>query len=203
MLAAVSALLVLASCYIPDKFRSELQLSRYGEYRMTFDGELIYAPMLHDYAEGKIKPEDEPERLEAIHHDLVRDPAIKTIASVGKGHFRVHYQREGALGPNQLIALLRRDAALIRMKSMPDGRIFIAANAVKPADAEAMDKFGVGMSGEFRVTTDAQVLHHNAGEVRPFGAYQVYIWHIDNPLSPMPHMEIMREPMPAPAGTPQ
>jgi hypothetical protein len=135
--------------------------------------------------------------LEVIRHDLARDPAVKTIVSEGKGSFRVHYQREGVIGPNQLIALLRRDAALIRMKSMPDGRIFIAANGVKPADAEAMAKFGVGMSGEFRITTDANVLQHNASEVRPFGAYQVYIWKIDNPLSPMPHMAIMREPDPA------
>ena len=198
MLAAGCALmLVLASCYIPDKFRAELQFSRYGDYRMTFDGEVMYAPMMHDYAEGKITPEDEPERLEIVHRDLARDPAVKSIESLGKGRFKVHYQREGTLGPNQLIALFRRDAALIRMKSMPDGRIFIAANGIKPSDAEAMAKFGVGMQGEFRITTDANVVAHNAAEVRPFGAYQVYIWHIDNPLSPMPHMAIMRDADPA------
>jgi len=198
MLAAGGALLlVLASCYIPDKFRAELQFSRYGEYRMTFDGEIMYAPMMHDYAEGKITPEEEPERLEIIRRDLVRDPAVKSIESLGKGHFKVHYVREGALGPNQLIALFRRDAALIRMKSMPDGRIFIAANGIKPSDSETMAKFGLGMSGEFRITTDANVVAHNAGEVRPFGAYQVYIWKIDNPLSPMPHMAILRDIDPA------
>jgi len=198
---ATVLMLALASCYIPDRFRSELLLSRYGEYRMTFDGDLLFAPMLHDYAENKVKPEDEPERMAAVQRDLSRDPAIKSVTPHGKGRFVVHYQREGRIGPNQLIALLRRDAALIRMKSTEDGRILIAANSVKPADAEAMGKFGVGMSGEFRITTDATVLQHNAAEVRPFGAYQVYIWKIENPLSPMPRMAIAREPDPAAAAT--
>ena len=183
----------LSSCYIPDKFKSELRLSRYGDYALTYEGDLIYAPIMHDYAEGKITDENEEERNSNIYKDLVRDTAIKTLQRVGKGRFHIKYDRTGHLEKVQLIALLRRDARLIAMKSNEDGTIIVAANAVKPADAQAMAELGITMQGEFRITTDATVLRHNANEVRPFGQYRVYIWKIENPLSPAPNLVFKRD----------
>jgi len=53
------------------------------------------------------------------------------------------------------------------------------------------------MEGEFRVTTDGKVIKHNATEVRPFGEYKVYIWKIENALSPSPFLAMLREDDPA------
>ncbi|MCR6632163.1 MAG: hypothetical protein NVV74_20115 [Magnetospirillum sp.] len=193
-MAAVCALaLTLASCYIPDGFHSELRLSRYGDWALSFDGDLIYAPILHDYAEGKITPENEDERNQNIYKDLVRDPAIKDLKRAGKGRFHVKYERMGRLGKVQLTALLRRDARLIGLKSAEDGTIAIAANGVKPSDAQRMAELGISMRGEFRITTDGNVLRHNASEVRPFGQYKVYIWKIENAFSPPPMLVMQRE----------
>lgn len=193
-IAAVLALaLTLSSCYVPDKFKSELRLSKYGDWALTYDGELIWAHILHDYADGKITPENEDARHENIYKDLIRDPAFVSVERSGKGRFKVRYERVGRLGKSQLSAILRRDARMLGIKSNEDGSIFVTGNGVKSADAARMAELGIGMTGEFRVTTDARVLQHNATEVRSFGVYQVYIWKIENPLSPMPRLVALRE----------
>jgi len=189
-------LLPLASCYIPDKFRGELRLSRYGDYAITYEGDLIYAPIMHDYAGGRITPENEEEKNNNIYKDLVRDPAIKDLKRVGKGRVHIKYERMGRLGKVQLTAFLRRDARLLSMKSNEDGSIIIDANGVKPGDAQRMAELGITMEGEFRITTDANVLKHNATEVRPYGQYQVYVWKMENALSATPTLIILRDPDP-------
>lgn len=196
-LGVLAALLLLSSCYIPDKFKSELRLSRYGDYDLTFKGDLLWAPILDDYRKGLVTLENEQEKLNNIRKDLIRDIAVRKIESRGKGRFAVEYERAGRLDRVQLIALLRRDARLLAMRSKENGVIAIHANALKPSDAQIMAEMGLTMEGEFRITTDANVLEHNATEVRPFGAYKVYIWKIENPLSPMPHLVMLRDDDPA------
>ncbi|RAU22542.1 hypothetical protein CU669_07580 [Paramagnetospirillum kuznetsovii] len=189
----LAAVLLLSSCYIPDKFKSELRLSKYGDYSLTFKGDLLWAPILDDYRKGKITPENEPEKIANIKKDLSRDIAVRKIDSRGRGRFTVEYERTGRLERVQLIALLRRDARLLAMRSMENGAIAIHANAMKPSDAQIMAEMGLNMEGEFRITTDANVVEHNATEVRPFGKAKVYIWKVENPLSPMPHLVMLRE----------
>lgn len=193
VVAVLALTLGLSSCYIPDNFHSELRLSRYGDWALTFDGDLIYVPILHDYAEGKITPDNEEERNQNIYKDLVRDPAIKDLQRVGKGRFRVKYERMGRLAKVQLSALLRRDARILALKSAENGTITIAGNGVRPGDAQRMTELGVNMRGEFRITTDAAVLQHNASEVREFGQYKVYIWKVENAFSPSPMLVMKRE----------
>ena len=196
-LAALAAVLLLSSCYIPDKFRAELRLSRFGDYALSYKGDLMWAPMLDDYRKGKVKPEDEAEKIENIRRDLVRDIAFRKIESRGRGRFAVEYERAGRLGRVQLTALIRRDARMLALRSLENGAVVVAANAMKPSDAQILAELGLTMEGEFRVTTDANVVEHNATEVRPFGTSKVYIWRIENPLSPMPRLVMIRDPDPA------
>jgi hypothetical protein len=191
--AAFTLVLLLSSCYVPDKFQAELRLSKYGDWALNFEGDLIYVPILHDYAGGKVTPENEEEKNNNIYKDLVRDPAIKDLKRVGKGRFHVKYERMARLGKVQLSALIRRDARMLALKSSEDGTIVVAGNGVKAGDAQRMTELGVTMQGEFRVTTDARVLRHNATEVRPFGNYTVYIWKIENAFSPSPNLLVQRE----------
>ena len=88
-LGVLAALLLLSSCYIPDKFKSELRLSRYGDYALTFKGDLMWAPILDDYRKGKVTIENEQEKLDNIRKDLIRDIAVRKMESRGKGRFAV------------------------------------------------------------------------------------------------------------------
>lgn len=192
-MAALAVMFALSSCYVPDKFRSELRLSKYGDWALSYDGELVWARILHDYADGKITPENEGPRHENLYNDLIRDPGFKSVERTGKGRFKVRYERMGRLGISQLSALPRRDTRILGLKSNEDGSIFVTGNGVKSSDAARMAELGIGMVGEFRVTTDAKVLHHNSYDVRSFGAYTVYVWKLENPLSPSPRLVILRE----------
>lgn len=193
MVAVFALTLSLTSCYIPDNFRSELRLSRFGDWALSFEGDLIFAPILHDYAGGRITAENEEERNQNIYKDLVRDPAIKDLQRAGKGRFHAKYERMGRLGKVQLSALLRRDARILALKSAEDGTIAIAGNGVKASDAQRMAELGITMRGDFRIITDGAVIRHNANEVRPFGQYKVYIWKIENAFSPPPVLVMQRE----------
>jgi hypothetical protein len=189
----LAVMMALSSCYIPDKFKSELRISRYGDYSLTFKGDLLWAPILGDYRKGNITPENEPAKIANIRNDLSRDIAVRKLESRGRGRFSVEYERSGRLERVQLIALLRRDARLIAMRSKENGIIAIHANSMKPSDAQILLELGLNMEGEFRITTDANVIEHNATEIRPFGNAKVYIWKIENPLSPMPHLVMLRD----------
>jgi hypothetical protein len=183
----------LTSCYVPDRFRAELRLSRFGDWSISFDGDLLYGPMLHEYAENRVKPEEEADRLEHVMADLRRDPAIKYVKSAGRGRFNVRYERQGRIGREQLTAFVRRDARILMIKSQRDNQIIVGAHALRPAEAEAMATGNINMTGEFRITTDASVIQNNATEIRQFGAYRVYIWKIENSLSPMPKLVMVRD----------
>lgn len=192
-IGVLAAVLLLSSCYIPDKFRSELRLSKYGDYSLTYKGDLMFAPILDDYRKNKVKPEDEAERQENIRRDLSRDIAFRKIEAKGKGRFAVEYERVGRLEKVQLTSLIRRDARLISLRSVENGAIIIKANAMKPSDAQILAELGLNMEGEFRITTDGNVVEHNATQVKPFGTSKVYIWKIENPLAPMPHLVMIRD----------
>lgn len=192
-IGVLAALLLLSSCYIPDKFKGELRLSKYGDYSLSYKGDLMFAPILDDYRKNKIKPEDEAERQENIRRDLARDIAFRKIEAKGKGRFAVEYERVGRLEKVQLTSLIRRDARLISLRSMENGAIVIRGNAMKPSDAQILAELGLNMEGEFRITTDGNVVEHNATQVKPFGTAKVYIWKIENPLSPMPQLVMIRD----------
>ena len=196
----VLMLLTLNSCYVPDKFKAELRMSRFGDYALSFEGELIYVPIQHDYAEKKVKPEEDAARQENIREDLARDTAFSEIRPLGRGRFRVKYlgpirhsKAGGRLGQTELVSIIRRDLHMLRIKSNPDNQVVIMADSIRPTDAQALQQVGLNVEGEFRLTTDGNVIKHNATEVRPMGAYKVYIWKIENPLSPMPHAVMIRD----------
>lgn len=196
-LAFLAATLTLASCYVPDKFKAELRLSRFGDYSLAYQGDLIYAPILHDYVKGNITPENEAERHDHIKADLIRDSAFKSVEHSGKGRFTVKYERSGRLGKTHLSAILRRDARMITLRAKENNLVLIDAFTVKPADAQKMAEMKVSMKGEFRVVTDGNIIRHNASDVRQLGTYNVYIWTIENALSPVPHLVMIRDPDPA------
>ncbi len=200
LLTFLVSALTLTSCYAPDNFHAELRMSRFGDFVLSYEGELVYLPIQHDYAEGKIKPEEDAQRQENIRQDLIRDRAFTSVVALGHGRFRVKYVgpvRNGhageRLGQDELVSIIRRDAHMLRIKSNPDNQVVILADSLKPDDAQVLTQGGIGMKGEFRLVTDGNVIKNNATEVRTMGAYKVYIWKIDNPLSPMPHAIMIRD----------
>jgi hypothetical protein len=189
-LAAVGV--ILTACYLPDHFKSEVRVGSNGDYALSFYGDLIWAPLYRDIERGKVPADEIPKKIEEIRQDLARDPAFKTIESLGQGRFHVTYEREGHLKPTDLVTFVRRNAIILQLHATPDGKVALDGAAIKPSDANEAVAMGLSLSGEVRLVTDAQVLSHNASKVTLYQGYPVYIWTIENPFSPAPHLVMQR-----------
>ena len=195
-IAAFAALLVtavvLASCYLPANFKSEVRVGSTGDYSLSFYGDLIWAPLYRDIQRGNVPAGEIPGKIEELRKDLARDPSFKTVESLGQGRFHVVYQREGHLAATDLVTFVRRNAIVLQLHATPDGKVALDGATIKPSDANAAVSMGLSLQGEFRLITDAQVLSHNASKVTLFQGYPVYIWTIENAFSPAPHLVMQR-----------
>lgn len=189
----VGLVAALAACYLPNKFMSEIRLSRQGAYGLYYKGELTWAPLYREIRQGKLTPEEAAAKITEIDKDLRRDSHFKSIASTGEGHFDVEYEREGQLGPSGEVTFVRRNAIILMIKATPDGLITVNGQSLKPSDAQTTTNLGLDIQGEFRIVTDALVKEHNATMVKPFNGYKVYIWTIQNAFSPSPHFVMQRD----------
>jgi hypothetical protein len=184
--------LLLASCYVPDQFKSEVRVGANGDYAISFYGDLIWAPLFRDIARGQVPADEIEGKIAGIKQDLVRDPNFKSVESAGGGRFHVVYQREGHMQATDLVTFVRRNSIILQLHATPDGRVTLDGNSMKPHEANEAAVLGLSAQGEFRLITDAQVLGHNANKVTMFQGYPVYIWTIDNPFSPAPHLVLQR-----------
>jgi hypothetical protein len=191
-LALAAMAVILAACYLPDRFKSEVRVGSTGDYSLSFYGDLIWAPLFRDIQRGNVPADEIPKKIEEIRKDLARDPAFKTVESLGQGRFHVTYQREGHLQATDLVTFVRRNAIILQLKATPDGKVAMDGAAIKPSDANEAVAMGLSLQGEFRLVTDAQVLSHNASKVTLFQGYPVYIWTIENAFSPAPHLVMQR-----------
>ena len=190
--ALAAALLVLAGCYLPDKFKSEIRVGSTGDYAISFYGDLIWGPLYRDIQRGNVPADQIPVKIAELEADLKRDSGFKSVESVGNGRFHVTYMREGHLQPTDLVTFVRRNAIILQLKASPDGKVALDGAAIKPSDANAATAMGLTIQGEFRLVTTAQVLSHNATKTTLYEGYPVYIWTIDNTFSPFPHLVMQR-----------
>ena len=56
-----AAAIILAACYLPDHFKSEVRVGSNGDYAISFYGDLIWAPLYRDIQRGNV-PADEIRR---------------------------------------------------------------------------------------------------------------------------------------------
>jgi len=190
--ALTAVLLVLAGCYLPDKFKSEIRVGSTGDYAISFYGDLIWGPLYRDIQRGNVPADQIPVKIAELEADLKRDSGFKSVESVGNGRFHVTYMREGHLQPTDLVTFVRRNAIIIQLKATPDGKVALDGITLKPSQANEAATLGLTVEGEFRLVTDAQVLDHNASKVTMYKGYPVYQWTVENAFSPAPHLVLQR-----------
>lgn len=219
---AAVLIFLLNGCYMPDNFKSEMRISKTGDFVLTYVGDLVWAPLYSAIIEGEnnpdkqLSPEEIQKRIASVAQDLERDRSkvyppgtdlsatptagYSEIVNLGKGRFFVKYERRDRLKAVDLATFVRRNNIIISAKAKEDNTIEIRGALLKPGDAQKMIETGMTMKGEFRVTTDAKVAirdgkeMQNASVVKQYGAYTSYIWVIDGPFSRSPYILLEREP---------
>jgi len=193
ILATVGLCALLAACYLPNHFKSEIRLGSNGDYALSFYGELTWAPLYREITQGKLTPDQAKEKIDGIMKDLERDDNFTKIENLGNGRFKVAYERQGHLAATDMVTFVRRNAIVLQMVAKPDGRIIVSGNTLKPSDAQMATSSGMDIQGEFRIVTNGNVLEHNASAIKPYEGYLVYIWNIENVFSPAPRFVMRRE----------
>ncbi len=69
-------MLVLASCYLPQRFDSEIEVDAAGYYSMIFDGYIVDVGLYQGLLDGSINEEKEAEKVVVLLRDLSRDSAM-------------------------------------------------------------------------------------------------------------------------------
>jgi hypothetical protein len=194
LLAAVLPL--LSSCYVPDRFRAEIRIARNGDFSMTYDGVLTWAPLYMDIRDGRVKGPEIQDKIESIRKDLKRDPQFLDVRSLGAGQFAVKYKRTGNLATNTgLITFVRRNARIIDIDSRANGRVGVMAQTPNAEKFKPLADAGLTIRGSLRVMSDMRLAGpHNATAVYADkeSGWTVYDWIIDGSKPVFPEIVFQR-----------
>ncbi|MDX2222573.1 MAG: hypothetical protein SFV21_07490 [Rhodospirillaceae bacterium] len=181
MVAALAAIVLLASCWLPDKFEVEIRFTSTGAYGITYIGNLIYAPLWGQTARGEITPEAAETQNQQFLAFLKQDSSFKSVNPLGRGRYQVEYRKEDQFaGAHQSFNFVNRQGAIFRLRTTEDGLVTLAGSGQAKLYAQRFEEVGLSMEGLVRVTTDAEVLEHNATFVRasPVPGFTQYDWRL-------------------------
>jgi len=179
LVTALVCAMLLGSCFIPERYEAEVRLTKEGHYGVTFIGTLTYAPLFGQIARGNIEPEKAEKQIRQFKSYLEQDTYFKEVQSLGSGRYQVRYEREGRFaGANQMVNFPSRQYAVFRIGANLRGEVTIAVSGRGYLYADSFEEVGLGTQGLFRVSTDGEVLEHNAQYIRdaPYPDFTMYDW---------------------------
>ena len=181
---------VLASCYLPVRFDSEIVVDRMGYYDFKFDGYMADVTLYNGIVKGEIKPAEEKEKVAVIERDFTRDPATKEFSYYRDGHFHVRWERAGDLLKSKTLTFLRANELIIQLKYVANsGYIVLEGKSIKAENRQRLLKAGLDMQGQIRVKTDMPIKDHNATSTKKDPRdprFTWLVWDIQSIMSPRP-----------------
>ncbi len=187
-----AAALVLTSCYLPQRFDSEIEVDAAGYYSMIFDGYIVDVGLYEGLLNGSISEEQEAEKVAVLMRDLSRDSAMQNVEYYKQGHFRVTWERKGDLLKTKTVTFLRRNESMISLKYVAGtGLVEVMGRSIRKADRQRLAEMGLGMQGEIRVKSPIPALDHNATEViqdKNDELAKWYVWRIKNIFQSTPRL---------------
>lgn len=188
---AVTALAILASCWLPEQFETEIRFTSTGAWGVTYIGIITYAPLFGKIARGDISKEDVDRQIRQYLDFLKGDKGFKDINSIGSGRFQVKYEKEGQFAGNkQSFNFISRQGAMFRLRTTEDNRVVLSGSGQALMYAQRFEEVGLKMKGLMRVVTDAEVIEHNANFVRASTTpgFTQYDWRIRSLRDPPPRL---------------
>lgn len=192
-LLAVAFATVLAGCYLPVRFDSEIELQRTGHYTAIFDGYVADVGIYEGLRKSELGPAEEKEKVDRIITDLTRSSDVSVAKYMQNGIFHVTWKHTGDIIAEKMHTFIRRNEAFLTLKYLEDeGRIVITGRKLKNAQVEQLSKIGLGaVEGQLRIKTAAKVSENNAAKVtkRKGGGF-IYSWDITSFKDPAPKLVV-------------
>lgn len=181
MVLAVVALTAVCGCYLPTKFKAEINISDNGDYTMNFSGTLaapgIAPGLTFDHPDAATLAE----RVENVRRDLIRDPGFQDLRYLGGGIYQIDYRRAGNVRTEKTVTFVRTDSKILTIAFVKtSGEIQVRGVTIPSAQRKWILDAGLNMIGELRITTTSAVKNHNATTVidGDKGA-KTYVWVIN------------------------
>ena len=191
LVIAIAAIVTLSSCYLPGSFDAEIELSRTGLYKMTFDGYIVDVQLYDDLRQNKLSKQQQDEKIANIIADFKRDGDTKEVSYFGQGAFKVIWQTSGDITRTSQVTFFRRNENMLSLLyNEKEGTISIAGKYIKKQDAERILQMGLNVQGVLRVKTDARIIAHNAQRVTKDGLTTIYGFRLTSITDPSPRMTV-------------
>lgn len=188
----LAALLVLSGCYLPASFDADLELSRTGHYKMSFDGFIVETGLYKEIRENTIDKAKIQEKVAVVLRDFKRDSSTKSVSHFGKGAFKVVWSKSGDIIRSREVTFFRRNENMLSISyNKNTGRIGLAGRYIQKKDGDRIQAMGLDVRGVIRIKTDAKVLSHNAQKTYKEGAVTVYGWELKSVYDRAPKMEVV------------
>ena len=201
VLAGLALVMLLAGCWVPERYIARIKLDRDGSYKVYVEGTAVH-PVVYravrnleaEIIRGKLKPEEVKKRqadvlapLDKELEGLKDDKRILGVSSLGDG--RVRFTLSGTWSIERRAIVFSELQAPFAYSIAPDGTIRLKLKDAAPS-REAQ---GLGMATEgdisIVVAEGIEVLEHNAqnSPTSPRGAYR---WHIENGATLVPYLKV-------------
>jgi hypothetical protein len=190
LLAALPAL--LSSCFWPQKYVLDLEVSPQGTVKVHYAGQLVHLLPRMAQAEarqkGKVLTVKDVQQLEQMNAEVLAEfkhsPGIKQVRFLGNDTFQLDLRDTKTLVDGQTYKPLA-DLLTIRRTGK---KVWVEFQKVKTKDVAQLQALNLSASGQIRVTTGGKVLTHNAR--RQDILSQTYSWKMNRLDAPSPTMTI-------------
>ena len=160
---SVLCLFVLTSCFVPDQYEAEIRLTKDGSYGITFIGILISAPLYGQIVRGNIDEAKAKDNDRMFLEQLKRDTDFKEVVGLGRGRYRVRYEREGRFaGSHQMVTFVSRQAPIFRVLTTETAEVMVNGSGKGAIYAKSFEEVGIKSQGLLRIVTDMDVIAQNA-----------------------------------------
>lgn len=195
LFAVVAMTLALSSCFMPIRFDTEIEFSRTGFYKFTFDGYIADVGMFEKLKKREMTRAEEKEKVKVILAQLKSDGDASGVKYIKKGHFKIHWEREGDILKAKTVTFIRRNEYMYGIAyNKKTGRVLLQGRSIARKAKIQINDLGLPMQGNIRVITDAKVISHNATKVKRYykrgPRFKMYSWKIKNIFAATPTMTI-------------
>lgn len=146
---------------------------------------------------GRYTKEQELKKVEEVLKSLRNDVNASDVKYVGDGHFKVHWERgmnvdadkkselEGDILKEKSVTFLRQSDYIFGIQYFSDtGRVSLRGKSLDFKTKIKLAKRGLGVNGQIRIITDANVISQNATRIKKYykrgPKFKMYIWDLND-----------------------
>ncbi len=156
--ALVGMALLLAACMVPEKFTAEYEIKPGGDFTFVYEGTMIDA--LTRVAKVKSAQTGEPmpdaAQMKEMLDEFKADPRVVEFKELGNETYQVRLEDKGNLKQAGAVYFLSKELKFWNLTYDPAGNTVTLA--VSPLKDGEMDKLGIKMAGEFKLSTDCKIV---------------------------------------------